>query len=106
MNMRAVVDGKLPAGVTVKDIIQRSSAKSARGGTGYALECAGEAGLIDLDGRAYDYLRHVRRGRRQSRLHRPLTKSAYTYLKKTKPKAPKVHAWDEAMRCCAAVILR
>src|SRR3979411_1458627 len=42
-NMRAVVDGKLPAGVTAKDIILAIIGEiGTAGGTGYALEYAGE----------------------------------------------------------------
>ena len=43
-NMRAVVDGKLPSGVTAKDIILAIIGEiGTAGGTGYALEYAGEA---------------------------------------------------------------
>src|SRR6202051_912444 len=43
-NMRAVVDGKLPMGVTAKDIILAIIGEiGTAGGTGYALEYAGEA---------------------------------------------------------------
>ena len=43
-NMRAVVDGKLPEGVTAKDIILAIIGEiGTAGGTGYALEYAGEA---------------------------------------------------------------
>src|SRR5262250_249546 len=43
-NMRAVVDGKLPEGVTAKDIILAIIGEiGTAGGTGYAIEYAGEA---------------------------------------------------------------
>src|SRR5262249_60215315 len=43
-NMRATVDGKLPAGVTAKDIILAIIGEiGTPGGTGYALQYAGEA---------------------------------------------------------------
>ena len=60
MNMRAVVDGKLPAGVTAKDIILAIIGEiGTAGGTGYALEYAGEAIRRAVDGRPHDRLQHV-----------------------------------------------
>ena len=52
-NMRAVVDGKLPAGVTAKDIILAIIGEiGTAGGTGYALEYAGEAiRALSVEGR-------------------------------------------------------
>src|SRR2546429_1412297 len=52
-NMRAVVDGKLPAGVTAKDIILAIIGEiGTAGGTGYALEYAGEAiRALSMEGR-------------------------------------------------------
>ena len=52
-NMRAVVDGKLPAGVTAKDIILAIIGEiGTAGGTGYALEYAGEAiRSLSMEGR-------------------------------------------------------
>ncbi len=70
-NMRAVVDGKLPPGVTAKDIILAIIGEiGTAGGTGYALEYAGEAIRATLDRRPHDRLQHVGRRRRQGRLHR------------------------------------
>ncbi len=70
-NMRAVVDGKLPPGVTAKDIILAIIGEiGTAGGTGYALEYAGEAIRVAVDGRPHDGLQHVGRGRRQGGLHR------------------------------------
>ena len=80
-NMRAVVDGKLPEGVTAKDIILAIIGEiGTAGGTGYVIEYAGEAiralsmegrmtvcnmsieggaraGLIAPDEKTFDYLR-------------------------------------------------
>ena len=96
-NMRAVVDGKLPPGVTAKDIILAIIGEiGTAGGTGYALEYAGEAIRACLDGRPHDRLQHVGRRRRQGRLHRA-RREGFAYLK-DRPKAPKGKAWDEAMR--------
>jgi len=52
-NMRAVVDGKLPANVTAKDIILAIIGEiGTAGGTGYALEYAGEAiRALSMEGR-------------------------------------------------------
>src|SRR5215468_9203923 len=52
-NMRAVVDGKLPEGVTAKDIILAIIGEiGTAGGTGYALEYAGEAiRALSMEGR-------------------------------------------------------
>ncbi len=52
-NMRAVVDGKLPDGVTAKDIILAIIGEiGTAGGTGYALEYAGEAiRALSMEGR-------------------------------------------------------
>jgi 3-isopropylmalate/(R)-2-methylmalate dehydratase large subunit len=52
-NMRAVVDGTLPPGVTAKDIILAIIGEiGTAGGTGYALEYAGEAiRAISIEGR-------------------------------------------------------
>ena len=52
-NMRAVIDGKLPHGVTAKDIILAIIGEiGTAGGTGYALEYAGEAiRALSMEGR-------------------------------------------------------
>src|SRR5882672_5135649 len=52
-NMRAVVDGKLPEGVTGKDIILAIIGEiGTAGGTGYVLEYAGEAiRALSMEGR-------------------------------------------------------
>ena len=52
-NMRAVVDGKLPPGVTAKDIILAIIGEiGTAGGTGYAIEYAGEAiRALSMEGR-------------------------------------------------------
>src|SRR5216684_3351509 len=52
-NMRAVIDGKLPDGVTAKDIILAIIGEiGTAGGTGYALEYAGEAiEALSMEGR-------------------------------------------------------
>jgi 3-isopropylmalate/(R)-2-methylmalate dehydratase large subunit len=94
-NMRAVVDGKLPEGVTAKDIILAIIGEiGTAGGTGYALEYAGEAIRLAVHGRPHDGLQHVGRGRRQGRLHRPDEK-AFAYAQGSAALA-KGKLWDEA----------
>ena len=66
-NMRAVVDGVLPEGVTGKDIILAIIGEiGTAGGTGYVLEYAGDA-IRALDGRPHDGLQHDHRRRRPRR---------------------------------------
>ena len=65
------VDGRLPFGVTAKDIILYIIGRiSASGGTGYCIEYTGEA-IRGIDhGRADDRLQHDDRGRGQGRADR------------------------------------
>ncbi len=96
-NMRAVVDGQLPPGVTAKDIILAIIGEiGTAGGTGYALEYAGEAiRALSMEGRMTICNMSVEGGAKAGFMA-PDDK-AYDYLK-DKPKAPKGNAWDEAMR--------
>jgi 3-isopropylmalate/(R)-2-methylmalate dehydratase large subunit len=96
-NMRAVVDGKLPAGVTAKDIILAIIGEiGTAGGTGYALEYAGEAiRALSMEGRMTVCNMSVEGGAKAGFI--APDEKAYTYLK-GRPKAPKGKAWDEAMR--------
>ena len=96
-NMRAVVDGKLPPGVTAKDIILAIIGEiGTAGGTGYALEYAGEAiRSISMEGRMTICNMSVEGGAKAGFI--APDEKAYVYLK-DKPKAPKGKAWDEAMR--------
>jgi 3-isopropylmalate/(R)-2-methylmalate dehydratase large subunit len=96
-NMRALVDGKLPPGVTAKDIILAIIGEiGTAGGTGYALEYAGEAvRSISIEGRMTICNMSVEGGAKAGFV--APDEKAYAYLK-DKPKAPKGKAWDEAMR--------
>ncbi|MEI7804413.1 MAG: 3-isopropylmalate dehydratase large subunit [Hyphomicrobiales bacterium] len=96
-NMRAVVDGKLPAGVTAKDIILAIIGEiGTAGGTGYALEYAGEAiRSLSMEGRMTVCNMSVEGGAKAGFI--APDEKAYEYLK-GRPKAPKGKAWDEAMR--------
>src|ERR1700684_3847283 len=96
-NMRAVVDGKLPEGVTAKDIILAIIGEiGTAGGTGYALEYAGEAiAALSMEGRMTICNMSVEGGAKAGFIA-PDAKT-YEYLK-GRPKAPQDKAWDEAMR--------
>jgi 3-isopropylmalate/(R)-2-methylmalate dehydratase large subunit len=96
-NMRAVVDGKLPAGVTAKDIILAIIGEiGTAGGTGYALEYAGDAiRALSMEGRMTICNMSVEGGAKAGFIA-PDDK-AYAYLK-DRPKSPKGRLWDEAMR--------
>ena len=96
-NMRAVVDGKLPAGVTAKDIILAIIGEiGTAGGTGYALEYAGEAiRSLSMEGRMTVCNMSVEGGAKAGFI--APDEKAFAYLK-DKPKAPKGAAWDQAMR--------
>src|ERR1700680_4229294 len=96
-NMRAVVDGKLPQGVTAKDIILGIIGEiGTAGGTGYALEYAGEAiRALSMEGRMTVCNMSVEGGAKAGFI--APDEKAYAYLK-DRPKAPKGAAWDQAVR--------
>ena len=96
-NMRAVVDGKLPDGVTAKDIILAIIGEiGTAGGTGYVLEYAGEAiRSLTMEGRMTVCNMSIEGGARAG-LVAPDEK-AYDFLK-GRPMAPKGADWDKAMR--------
>jgi 3-isopropylmalate/(R)-2-methylmalate dehydratase large subunit len=95
--MRAVVDGKLPEGVTAKDIILAIIGEiGTAGGTGYALEYAGEAiRALSVEGRMTVCNMSVEAGAKAGFI--APDEKAYAYLK-DRPKSPKGAAWDAAMR--------
>src|SRR3974390_2574946 len=96
-NMRAVVDGKLPPGVTAKDIILAIIGEiGTAGGTGFALEYAGEAiRALSMEGRMTVSNMSVEGGAKAGFI--APDEKVYAYLK-DRPKAPKGAAWDQAMR--------
>jgi 3-isopropylmalate/(R)-2-methylmalate dehydratase large subunit len=96
-NMRAVVDGKLPRGVTAKDIILAIIGEiGTAGGTGYALEYAGEAiGALSMEGRMTVCNMSVEAGAKAGFI--APDEKTYAYLK-DRPKAPKGEDWDAAVR--------
>ncbi|MDR3469210.1 MAG: 3-isopropylmalate dehydratase large subunit [Xanthobacteraceae bacterium] len=96
-NMRAVVDGRLPDGVTAKDIILAIIGEiGTAGGTGHVLEYAGEAiRALSMEGRMTVCNMSIEGGARAGLIAPDET--AFAWLK-GRPKAPKGAAWDAAMR--------
>ena len=96
-NMRAVVDGKLPEGVTAKDIILAIIGEiGTAGGTGYALEYAGEAiRSLSMEGRMTVCNMSVEGGAKAGFI--APDEKAFAYLK-GRPRSPQGKRWDEAMR--------
>ena len=96
-NMRAVVDGVLLPGVTAKDIILAIIGEiGTAGGTGYALEYAGDAiRALSMEGRMTVCNMSVEAGAKAGFI--APDEKAYAYLK-DRPKSPKGAAWDDARR--------
>ena len=96
-NMRAIVDGTLPPGVTAKDIILAIIGEiGTAGGTGFALEYAGEAiRALSMEGRMTICNMSVEGGAKAGFV--APDEKAYAYLK-DRPKSPKGAQWDAAMR--------
>jgi 3-isopropylmalate/(R)-2-methylmalate dehydratase large subunit len=96
-NMRAVVKGKLPQGVTAKDIILAIIGEiGTAGGTGHALEYAGEAiEALSMEGRMTVCNMSVEAGAKAGFIA-PDAKT-FAYLK-DRPRSPKGKQWNEAMR--------
>ena len=94
-NMRITVDGKLPAGVTAKDIILAIIGEiGTAGGTGHVMEYTGEAiRALSMEGRMTICNMSIEGGARAG-LVAPDEKT-YAYLM-GRPKAPKGMAWDMA----------
>ncbi|MBU2580345.1 MAG: 3-isopropylmalate dehydratase large subunit [Alphaproteobacteria bacterium] len=96
-NMRVVVDGKLPEGLSAKDIILAIIGEiGTAGGTGHVIEYAGEAIRdLSMEGRMTVCNMTIEGGARAG-LIAPDEKT-FEYLK-GRPKAPKGAAWDMAMK--------
>ena len=95
-NMLVRVDGKLPDGVTAKDIILAIIGEiGTAGGTGYVIEYAGEAiRALSMEGRMTVCNMSIEGGARAGLIAPDETTFAYV---KGKPRAPKGEAWDLAM---------
>jgi 3-isopropylmalate/(R)-2-methylmalate dehydratase large subunit len=96
-NMRAVVNGKLPESVTAKDIILAIIGEiGTAGGTGYALEYAGDAiTALSMEGRMTVCNMSVEAGAKAGFI--APDQKTYDYLS-GRPKSPKGKDWDAAMR--------
>ncbi|MEX0589883.1 MAG: 3-isopropylmalate dehydratase large subunit, partial [Xanthobacteraceae bacterium] len=96
-NLRVTVDGKLPAGVSAKDIILSIIGEiGTAGGTGHVIEYAGAAmRALSMEGRMTVCNMSIEGGARAGMVAPDET--AFAYLK-DRPKAPKGAAWDQAMR--------
>ncbi|KUO60372.1 MAG: isopropylmalate isomerase [Alphaproteobacteria bacterium BRH_c36] len=96
-NMRVVVDGKLPEGVSAKDIILAIIGEiGTAGGTGYVIEYAGEAIRdLSMEGRMTVCNMTIEAGARAGMI--APDEKTFAFLK-GRPKAPKGAAWDMAMK--------
>ena len=95
--MLVEVDGRLPPGVTAKDIILAVIGEiGTAGGTGYAIEYAGEAvRALSMEGRMTICNMSIEGGARAGMV--APDEKTYAYLK-DRPKSPKGAGWDAAMR--------
>jgi 3-isopropylmalate/(R)-2-methylmalate dehydratase large subunit len=96
-NMRVTVDGRLPQGVTAKDIILAIIGEiGTAGGTGHVIEYAGEAiRSLSMEGRMTVCNMSIEGGARAGMVAPDETTFAYL---KDRPKVPKGAAWDSAVR--------
>jgi 3-isopropylmalate/(R)-2-methylmalate dehydratase large subunit len=96
-NMLVQVDGKLPPGVTAKDIILAVIGEiGTAGGTGYTIEYGGEAiRALSMEGRMTICNMSIEAGARAGMV--APDEKTFAFLK-GRPKAPKGAAWDGAVR--------
>jgi 3-isopropylmalate/(R)-2-methylmalate dehydratase large subunit len=96
-NMRVNVEGRLPPGVTAKDVILAIIGEiGTAGGTGHAIEYAGEAiRSLSMEGRMTVCNMSIEAGARAGMI--APDKTTFAYLE-DRPKAPKGAAWDAARR--------
>ena len=95
-NLRVTVDGKLPSGVTAKDIILAIIGEiGTAGGTGHAIEYAGEAiRALSMEGRMTVCNMSIEAGARAGMIAPDETTVAYLA---GRPRAPSGAAWDRAV---------
>ena len=95
-NMRVLVDGQLPPGVTAKDIILAIIGEiGTAGGTGYVIEFAGEAiRSLSMEGRMTVCNMTIEGGARAGMV--APDEKTFAYLK-GRPKTPQGAAWDAAV---------
>jgi len=96
-NMLVEVDGRLPPGVTAKDLILAIIGEiGTAGGTGHVIEYAGEAiRALSMEGRMTVCNMSIEAGARAGLVAPDDT--AFAYLK-DRPKSPKGDTWDAAVR--------
>ncbi len=96
-NMRVMVDGQLPNGVTAKDIILAIIGEiGTAGGTGHVIEYAGEAiRALSMEGRMTVCNMSIEGGARAGMI--APDERTYAFIK-GRPRAPNGAAWDMAMR--------
>ncbi len=96
-NMRVTVDGKLPEGVTAKDVILAIIGEiGTAGGTGHAIEYAGEAiRSLSMEGRMTVCNMSIEGGARAGMI--APDEKTFAYLK-GRPKAPSGAVWEAAVR--------
>ncbi|MFT0861270.1 3-isopropylmalate dehydratase large subunit [Ancylobacter sp. G4_0304] len=96
-NMRVTVDGKLPDGVTAKDVtLAIIGTTGTAGGTGYVIEYAGEVFRnLSMEGRMTVCNMSIEGGARAGMVAPDETTYAYV---KDRPRAPKGADWDAARR--------
>src|SRR4051812_45900797 len=96
-NMRAVVDGQLPPGVTAKDIILAIIGEiGMAGGTGHVIEYTGEAiRALSMEGRMTVCNMSIEGGARAGMI--APDEKTFEYVK-GRPMSPKGGAWENAMR--------
>jgi 3-isopropylmalate/(R)-2-methylmalate dehydratase large subunit len=94
-NMRIAVEGKLPVGLTAKDIILAIIAKiGTAGGTGYVIEYAGDAiRSLSMEGRMTVCNMSIEAGARAGLVAADETTLEYL---KGRPRAPKGVDWEKA----------
>lgn len=96
-NMRVVVDGELPHGVTAKDIILAIIGEiGTAGGTGHVIEFMGDAiKALSMEGRMTVCNMTIEGGARAGLIAPDATTFAYL---EGRPRSPKAGAWEQAMQ--------
>jgi 3-isopropylmalate/(R)-2-methylmalate dehydratase large subunit len=99
-NMRVRVEGKLPSGITAKDIVLAIIGKiGTAGGTGHAIEFAGEAiGQLSVEGRMTVCNMAIEAGARAGMI--AVDAKTIEYFR-GRPYAPKGAQWDMAVKAWA-----
>ncbi len=95
-NMRARVEGKIPLGITAKDIVLAIIGKiGTAGGTGHAIEFAGEAIMqLSVEGRMTVCNMAIEAGARAGMI--AVDEKTIEYVR-GRPYAPKSEMWDRAV---------